>query len=67
MIEPRIEYKTQERLSDKAEWNSTWHVLSNLDDVRRKLQKFREWAELNNRSWQYRIIKVTITTEVLKD
>lgn len=40
---------------------------SQLDEALKKCKEYREWAELNNYLCSYRIVKSTITTEVVDE
>lgn len=40
---------------------------SQLDEALRKCKEYREWAKLNDYPCSYRVIKSTITTEVVDE
>ena len=77
MFETKVEYSVEKDRCNKGEWeriyiwmidtNCVSGITSQLDEAKKKCKEYKEWAELNNYDCSYRIIKTTITTEVVDE
>jgi hypothetical protein len=77
MHETKIEYSIEKDRCNEGKWERIYIWMtdtnyvsgstSQLDEAKKKCEEYKKWAELNNYDCSYRIVKATITTEVLND